>query len=109
MTIDKHLQGENKGREKEVWEMKKSFFISAGFASVNKDRCKSGLSGQQLGVKRCRCDGMQSLAGRRRTERTPEDARRSRTRRCAFPNKLLTDKAKKDKLLKNKNKRQEIF
>jgi len=46
MTIDKHLQGKNRGREKEVWEMKKSFFISAGFALANKDRCKSGLSGR---------------------------------------------------------------
>jgi len=64
MSIDKHLQGENSGREKEVWEMKNDFFISAGFASVNKDRCESGLSGQQLGVKRCRCDGIQSLTGR---------------------------------------------
>jgi len=45
MSINKHLQRESRGREKEVWEMKNDFFISAGFASVNKDRCKSGLSG----------------------------------------------------------------
>jgi len=62
MSINKHLQGENRGREKEVWEMKKLFFISAGFASVNKDRCKSGLSGLRhirnvqvwMGCKPCR-------------------------------------------------------
>jgi len=61
MSIDKHLQGENRG-EKEVWEMKNDFFISAGFASVNKDRCKSGLSGLwhfgnvqvRMGCKHCR-------------------------------------------------------
>jgi len=64
MTIDKHLQGKNRGREKEVWEMKKSFFISAGFASVNKDRCESGLSGLRhvgnvqvwMGCKPCRLE-----------------------------------------------------
>jgi hypothetical protein len=31
--------------EKEVWEMKKLFFISAGFISTNKGRYESGLSG----------------------------------------------------------------
>jgi len=34
MSINRHLQVENRGREKEVWEMKKLFFISAGFTSV---------------------------------------------------------------------------
>jgi len=29
MSINNYLQGEDRGREKEVWEMKKSFFISA--------------------------------------------------------------------------------
>jgi hypothetical protein len=45
VSINRHLQGENRGREKEVWEMKKLFFVSAGFISANKGRCESGLSG----------------------------------------------------------------
>jgi len=48
--------------EKEVWEMKKSVFISAGFISENKGRLESGLSGRGhvrnvqvwMGCKHCR-------------------------------------------------------
>jgi hypothetical protein len=47
MSIDRRLQGENRGRKKEVWEMRKSFFISAGFISENKGRLESGLSGRR--------------------------------------------------------------
>jgi len=43
MSIDRLLQGENRGREKGVWEMKNIFFISAGFTSANKDRWETGL------------------------------------------------------------------
>jgi hypothetical protein len=34
-----------RGRDKEVWEMKKVFFISAGFTSANNGRCEVGLNG----------------------------------------------------------------
>jgi hypothetical protein len=34
MSINRCLQRENRGRENELWEMKKTFFISAGFTSV---------------------------------------------------------------------------
>jgi len=47
MSIGRCLQRENRARDKEVWEMKKSFFISAGFTSANNGRCESGLSGQR--------------------------------------------------------------
>jgi len=61
MSIDRHLQGKIRG-EKEVWEMKKSFFISAGFASAKKGRCQSALSRRRhvgnvqvwMGCKPCR-------------------------------------------------------
>jgi hypothetical protein len=58
--------------------MKKSFFISAGFASVNKGRCESGLSGQRH-VKMFRCGWAVSFAGRRRTEYTSEDRKAKQT------------------------------
>jgi len=45
MSIDKRLQRKNRVRDKEVWEMKNTFFISAGFTSANNGRWESGLSG----------------------------------------------------------------
>jgi hypothetical protein len=78
MSIDRHSQGENRVKENCVWEMKNDFFISAGFASVNKDRCKSGLSGIRhfgnfqvwMGCKSCRL---------KTTERTSEDRKAQQT------------------------------
>jgi len=67
MSIDKHLQRENrekKKKKKEVWEMKKSFFISAGCTSANNSRWESGLGGRWhfgnvqvwMGCKPCRLE-----------------------------------------------------
>jgi len=38
MSIDRRLQGENRGREKEVWDMKKSFFMYVGRSQCAADR-----------------------------------------------------------------------
>jgi len=45
MSIGRCLQVENRWRQEELWEMKKSFFISADFTSANNGRCEVGLSG----------------------------------------------------------------
>jgi hypothetical protein len=36
MIINKRLKRENRVRDKEVWETKNAFFVSAGFTSVKK-------------------------------------------------------------------------
>jgi len=92
MRINRRLQGENRERKKEVWEMKKSFFMSAGFASANKGRCQSGLSGRRhvghvqvwMGCKPCRLKTYSMYVGRSQGAADRQ--------RWTFPNMPLTDK-----------------
>jgi len=96
LTIFSMVQARSCGSETNISmnPLQKNILTRFFFPDSHQWRGESGLGGHRLGVKRCRCDGMQVLADRRRTERTSEGARRSSTRRCAFSNKPLTNQEK---------------
>ena len=79
-------------REKEVWEMKKSFFISAGFASANNGRWESGLSGQRHVGNFADVDGLQELQAVDVLNVRRKIAMRSRPPQIRISDMLLTYK-----------------
>ena len=96
LTIFSMVQARSCGSETNISmnPLQKNILTRFFFPDSHQWRGESGMSGHRLGVKRCRCDGMQALADRRHTERMSEGARRSSTRRCAFSNKPLTNQEK---------------